>query len=126
MLCLKHKISDRLSEPYYSELLVEPQAKLKGATVNELMTTWSIVSKTGYLLEDALSKKVFPKPEEANTWMPDFDEPPRGGSPTACRPPSMPRFPVDTHANKDRDHEPDRHTAHRRPGSRLRRAGQGH
>lgn len=60
------------SEPYYSELLVEPQAKLKGATVNELMTAWSIVSKTGYLLQDALSKKVFPKPEEANTWLPDF------------------------------------------------------
>lgn len=60
------------SEPYYSELLDEPQAKLKGATVNELMTAWSIVSKSGHLLQDALSKKVFPKPEEANTWLPDF------------------------------------------------------
>lgn len=60
------------SEPYYSELLHEPQAKLKGATVNELITAWSIVSRTGYLLQDALSTKVFPKPEEAKTWLPDF------------------------------------------------------
>lgn len=60
------------SEPYYSELLHEPQAKLKGATVDQLMTTWSIVSKAGYLLQDALSKKVFPKPEEAHTWLPDY------------------------------------------------------
>jgi hypothetical protein len=60
------------SEPYYSELLHEPQAALKGATVNELMTAWSIVSKTGYLLQNALSKKVFPKPEDAKTWLPDY------------------------------------------------------
>lgn len=60
------------SEPYYNELLNEAQPKLKGATLNQLLSTWAIVSKTVHLLKDAIEQREVTKPQDPKTWLPGF------------------------------------------------------
>jgi hypothetical protein len=55
------------SEPYYSELLRQPQAKLGGASLNELMGAWSVVVQCTALL----AAKVGIKDEGARDVTPD-------------------------------------------------------
>lgn len=60
------------SEPYYTELLGEPQARLKGATLNQLLTAWIIVSGASRVLRQELDELEVRKPSEPKTWLPNF------------------------------------------------------
>jgi len=60
------------SEPYYTELLDEAQPKLKGATMNQLLSTWAIVSKAAHLLREVLEARDVAKPDDPNTWLAGF------------------------------------------------------
>lgn len=60
------------SEPYYTELLEEPQRLLKGATLNQLLTAWVVVSGASAHLRDELQGLDVKKPTEPKTWLPNF------------------------------------------------------
>jgi len=60
------------SEPYYSELLNEPQPKLMGATLNQLLTAWTVVSGASNLLEEETDRLEVKKPLEPHTWLPSY------------------------------------------------------
>ncbi|SHN25680.1 nuclease-related domain-containing protein [Rhizobacter sp. OV335] len=60
------------SEPYYTELLNEVQPKLKGATLNQLLTTWAIVSKAAHLLRQEVEARESVNSTDPKTWLPGF------------------------------------------------------
>jgi DNA-binding PadR family transcriptional regulator len=60
------------SEPYYTELLDESQPKLKGATMNQLLSTWAIVSKSAHLLREEVEAREVKNPDDSNSWLPGF------------------------------------------------------
>jgi hypothetical protein len=60
------------SEPYYTELLAEAQPRLAGATLNNLLSAWTIVSKVSRLLREQAAEGAVSKPDDPGTWMPKY------------------------------------------------------
>lgn len=60
------------SEPYYTELLEESQPRLQGATLNQLLTAWIVVSRVSEILREDLDQLDIRKPSEPKTWLPNF------------------------------------------------------
>ncbi|WP_150118703.1 hypothetical protein [Collimonas fungivorans] len=60
------------SEPYYKELLQEPQAKLFGATLDHVLVAWGVVSRASSVLRKGLALRKVEIGEEAETWLPTY------------------------------------------------------
>jgi hypothetical protein len=60
------------SEPYYAELLSEPQVMLKGATLNQLLTGWIVVSAASHYLRELVEARDVKEVSEPNTWLPNY------------------------------------------------------
>lgn len=60
------------SEPYYKELLEEPQHRLRGATLNQLLTAWTVVSGASRLLREGLERLEVKNSSEPKTWLPNY------------------------------------------------------
>lgn len=63
------------SEPYYAELLKEPQATLSGLSIERLLDAWNAVSRAALLLVEQVSKKHvagLDKGSEAHAWLADY------------------------------------------------------
>ncbi|WP_057092541.1 NERD domain-containing protein [Comamonas thiooxydans] len=63
------------SEPYYDELLEEPQSLLAGLSINRLLDAWNVVSQTAHVLVGQVSEKHvagLDKDRDARAWLPEY------------------------------------------------------
>ena len=60
------------SEPYYTELLNEAQTNLEGASLNQLLTAWTVIASASDILKQEVEATEFAKPDDPRTWLPDY------------------------------------------------------
>lgn len=60
------------SEPYYSELLHEPQEKLGDASLNDLLNAWSVVSRVSAIMRTDLESYAIAVDGKHGAWLPRF------------------------------------------------------
>jgi hypothetical protein len=59
-------------EPYYTELIDEPQDILGGASLGHLLTGWVVISTAAARLRDALQVQVPVETADQRTWLPRY------------------------------------------------------
>lgn len=60
------------TEPYYDDLLAEPQPLLQGATLDQLLNAWALVSSVARRLNDEASDTEIKNPDNPKSWLPFF------------------------------------------------------
>ncbi|WP_448227508.1 hypothetical protein [Pseudoxanthomonas mexicana] len=63
------------SEPYYDDLLNEPQPGLAGLTISSLLDAWTVLSRTSQILEDGVKQRHKNEPRDgrpAHVWFPEY------------------------------------------------------
>jgi hypothetical protein len=60
------------SEPYYTELLNEAQPILAGASLNQLLTAWTVTVSASSKLQQEVEATKFTRPDDPKTWVPNY------------------------------------------------------
>ena len=60
------------TEPYYLELLNEAQQRLAGASLNQLLTGWTVISSAAAILRQSCLAETIKPSAEPRDWMPKF------------------------------------------------------
>ncbi|MFM9886533.1 MAG: hypothetical protein ACKVQT_26195 [Burkholderiales bacterium] len=60
------------SEPYYTELLSDAQPMLRGASLNHLLTAWTVTVSASDVLLQEVDAMDFAKPDDPKTWLPNY------------------------------------------------------
>lgn len=60
------------TEPYYDDLLAEPQRLLQGATLEQLLNAWALVSNVARRLNQEASETEIKSPDNPKSWLPSF------------------------------------------------------
>lgn len=60
------------TEPYYMELLHEPRQEIGGASLNDLLGAWTVISRTAAILRNDLTGISVPDESKPNSWLPRF------------------------------------------------------
>ena len=60
------------TEPYYDDLLAESQPLLQGATLDQLLNAWALVSSVARRLNKEASETQIKNPDNPKSWLPSF------------------------------------------------------
>ena len=60
------------TEPYYMELIHESRQELGGATLNDLLSAWTVISRTAEILRDEVMSVEFSDSSQPNSWLSRF------------------------------------------------------
>lgn len=60
------------TEPYYDDLLAAAQPRLQGATLDQLLNAWALVSSVARRLSEEATETEIKSPDNPNSWLPSF------------------------------------------------------